>query len=417
MTTDTKGWDLVAGITQSALNREVAKLFAKGYLPSHIQQSIDIGIISGSIDLTLGCVTINLGGVTTGMAILSLPVTKGKLSVKGVSDFIMDGAVITVSTAVNQIEVETEQKEKQIRIYIDLLSEQTSIVVKVKGPKLTPQQEAVLNALLNLFFASLSPGKYYVGSVTLSGISVPVYLMPKTAAFSLVPNSTSGDLNELIILVKTLGSGGKKPYTDSVVPKNTDVVLLMSNERLLSNVVGGALAEQMKGATFTYSDNDYHMTNSVPFDKYQLRGARVSVTKGAIHIKLDIAAMHQAGGGINIYVKSDTSITVSYDTTKKQFVPTSTTPTPDTSWDLEWWVYLIAGLVAVLIGLVAGIVAIIVSVVVGAIANAVAAPEAGKAIDKIFKDALIPIKWPGDAFLVPSSVNFPDSLQISGKLS
>lgn len=416
MTTDTKGWDLVAGITQSALNREIATLFAKGYLPSHIQQSIEMGIISGSIDLTLRCATIDLGGVTTGMAVLSLPVTKGTLSVKGVPDFIMDGAVITVSTAVNQFEIETEQKEKQILIYLDLLSKQTSIITTVKGPKLTVVQEAVLNALLMVFFSSLSPGKYYVGSVTLSGIDIPVYLMPKTAAFSLVPNSASADLNELLILVKTLGGGGKKPYTDSVVPKNNDVVLLMSNERLLSNVVGGALAGQLKDATFTYSDNDYHMTNSVPFDQFQLRGARVSVTKGAIHIKLDVAAMHQAGGGINIYVKSDTGITVAYDAVKQQFVPTSTTPSPETSWDLEWWVYLIAGLVAVLLGLIAGIVAIVVAVVIAAIANSIAAPEAGKAIDKIFKDALLPIKWPGGTYLVPTSVNFPDSLQMPGKV-
>jgi len=70
----------------------------------------------------------------------------------------------------------------------------------------------------------------------------------------------------------------------------------------------------------------------------------------------------------------------------------------------------------VLLGLIAGIVAIVVAVVIAAIANSIAAPEAGKAIDKIFKDALLPIKWPGGTYLVPTSVNFPDSLQMPGKV-
>ncbi|MCP4214617.1 MAG: hypothetical protein GY765_08165 [bacterium] len=414
--TDTKGWDLVGGITQTALNREIALLFSKGYLPTHIVQDIDEGIISGSIDITLGEAVIDLGGVTEGMAVLNLSITKGTLKVKGLKDFDLDKGTITVSTAVAQIEVETEQKQKQILIYLDFLSKQTSITVKVEGPELTDLQKIVLNALLSLFFNSLKEGKFYMGTVDLTGIDVPDYLMPKRVAFSLVPDKDKVDLNELIVMVQTLGAGGEKPYREAIVPKSDDAVLLMANERLLSGAVGEALASELEDATFAYSDNNYYMTNTIEFQGYDLRGANVSVSDGAIHIKLNIAAMHQAGGGVNIYINSDTSITMAYDAEKQEFVSTSTTPDPATSWDFEWWVYLSLALIAVIVGLVYGIIAIVVSVIIGAIAGAVASPEAGKAIGKAFKSALLPIKWPAGELLVPTAVNLPKALQIPVKV-
>jgi hypothetical protein len=402
----TQGWDIVGAIDQKTLNAELDILYNNGGLPKHLEASSTKFII-GTLSADIERPTANLGGVTQGMAKLTFRISKGTLTLGKDKDTDLAGIFFTVSTAVNQVELHTDDGQKMVRIYLDFLSDDMVITIKAGGGPLEKDKDAldVLNLLLSRALRQLKKGAYYLGTVDRGALDIPDFLFPRLVAFTLVPHPVIPELNELLIMLQTIGRPGQKNYSDTLIPDGQGGVLLLSNERLLTNVVGEGLQEAIPTGNFAYGPNDFHLTARTKYEDNDLTGAHATVEGNAIHVKLNVAAMGRAGGGVNIYVDSDTKIVVTYDAGTATFQVTQETPPPSTSYTLEWWVYLTAALTGGMIG-------ILIALVIGEVSSMVAVGISEKEIKKAFEGALKPIKWPAGDYVTPTAVNFPEPLQM-----
>jgi hypothetical protein len=401
----TQGWDIVGAIDQKSLNTELGILYNHGGLPKHLEANSSKFII-GSLSADIEQPTANLGGVTQGMAKLTFKISKGTLTYGKGEETDLAGVFVTVSTAVNQVELHTDDGQKMVKIYVDFLSDDMVINLKVGG-SLEKDRDAqdILNFLLTRALRQLQKGAYYLGTVDRGALHIPDFLFPRLVAFTLVPHPTIPELNELLIMLQTIGLSGQKNYSDTLIPDGRGGVLLLSNERLLTNVVGEGLKDAIPTGNFAYSPNDFHLTGRAKYGDNDLTAAHALIESNAIHVKLNVAAMGRAGGGVNIYVVSDTKITVTYDSGSATFQVTQETLPPKTSYTLEWWVYLTAALTG-------GVIAIIIASVIGEVSALVAVGISEEEIKKAFEGALKPIKWPAGDYVTPTAVNFPEPLQM-----
>jgi len=400
----TQGWDIIGAIDQKFLNAELDTLYNRGGLPSHIEASIS-KFITGTLSADIERPVANLGGVTQGMAKLTIRISKGTLTVGKDEETDLSGVYFTVSTAVNQVEIHTDG-QKTVKIYLDFLSEDMAITLKVGGA-LEKDKDAqdLLNLLITRALRKLEKGTYFLGTVDRGALDIPDFLFPRLVAFTLVPHPTVPEMNELLVMVQTTGPAGQKNYNDTLIPDGRGGVLLLSNERLLTNVVGDGLKDAIPTGSFAYSPNDFHLTGKAKHGDEDITAAHASVEGNAIHVKLNVAAMGRAGGGVNVYVSSDTKIVVTYDAASATFLVTQEMPSPKTSYTLEWWVYLTAIVTGGLLGL-------IIAAIVGDVVRIVAVGISEKEIKKAFEGALKPIKWPAGEYVTPTAVNFPDPLQM-----
>jgi hypothetical protein len=402
----TQGWDIVGAIDQRSLNAELDILYNNGGLPKHLEASITKFII-GTLSADIERPTANLGGVTQGIAKLTFRISKGTLTSGKDKNIDLAGTFFTVSAAVNQVELHTDDGQQLVRIYLDFLSDDMAITIIAGGGPLEKDKDAmdVLDLLLKRALRLLEKGAYYLGTVDRSALDIPDFLFPRLVAFTLVPHPLISDLNELLIMLQTIGPSGQRNYNDTLIPEGQGGVVLLSNERLLANVVGEGLQEAIPTGNFAYAPNDFHLTARATYGDNDLLGAHATVESNAIHVKLNVAAMGRAGGGVNIYVDSDTKIVVTYDAATATFQVTQDTPSPKTSYTLEWWVYLTAALTG-------GVIGVIIALVIGEVSSLVAVGISEKEIKKAFEGALKPIKWPAGNYVTPTAVNFPESAQM-----
>jgi len=147
------------------------------------------------------------------------------------------------------------------------------------------------------------------------------------------------------------------------------------------------------------------MTGPGPFEGHDLTGAVATVAGNAVHIRLNIAALGEFGGGINVYVDTDTMVTVRYDPASATFQPQPVTLPPNSHSEVEWWVWLLG----VFVG---GIVGPIVIAILRDLASSEGSRISFEKVNSSFKAALQPIKWPASEFVTPTEVNLPESLQL-----
>ncbi|WP_430412948.1 hypothetical protein [Kordia sp.] len=415
VTVDTKGWDMIAAITQTSLNENLLSAFNQGIIPKKIDSEIDFGGKS-NLNCEIGVPTMDLAGVTTDIANAEIPIVSGKFKAANFPEFDLTGAQITISAAVKQVELTVEGK-KQIKVYLDLLNDQAVYSVKVTGLS-NPTQQVILNALITLAMTKLKEDSYFLGTVDLEGVDVPDYFLPKKVAFTMVPGANKEpDINALLILIQTTGNGGSKIFESSTIPSGQKSSMLLSNKRLLLNLVGDQLKANIPNSNFNYSPNNLTLQNSIPYEGYTLKGLSVNVANNKISMLYDIAAYGQFGGGINIYVKAPADIQLSIQTKdgKQQIVTNTTTHDTDNSWTLEWWVYAaIAASGGTLLGIIGPIIAAIVAIVIASVAASVGGDRAKNALTQKLDSAIKPINWPAGKLYELTGVNLPNSLQITG---
>lgn len=415
ITSDTKGWDMIAAITQTSLNENLLSAFNQGIIPKNIDAEIDFGGKS-TINCEIEAPIMDLAGVTTDIANAEISIVKGKFKAANFPEFDLAGGTITISTAVKQVELTVEGK-KQIKVYLDLLNDQAVYSVKVTGLD-DPTQQVILNALITLAMTKLKEDSYYLGTVDLEGVDIPDYFLPKKVAFTMVPGpNKEPDINALLILIQTIGSGGSKIFESSTIPSGQKSSLLLSNERLLLDFIGNQLKENIPNSNFNYSPNNVSLSNSIPYDGYTLNGLSVNVSGNKINMLYDIAAYGEFGGGINIYVKAPADIQLSIQTKdgKQKILTTTTTHDTDNSWTLEWWVYAaIAASGGTLLGIIGPIIAAIVAIVIASVAASVGGDRAKDALTQKLDSAIKPINWPAGQIYELTGVNLPNSLQITG---
>jgi len=415
ITADTKGWDMIAAITQTSLNENLLSAFNQGIIPKNIDSEMNFGGKS-TINCELGVPIMDLTGVTTDIANAEIPIVKGKFKAANFPVFDLTGGTITISTAVKQVEL-TVQGKKQVKIYLDLLSDQAIYSVKITGLD-NPTQQVFLNTLITLAMTKLKEDSYYLGTIDLEGVNIPDYFLPKKVAFTMVPGpNREPDINALLILIQTIGSGGSKVFESSTIPSGQKSSLLLSNERLLLDFIGNQLKENIPNSNFNYSSNKVSLSNSIPYDGYTLTGLSVDVSGNKINMLYDIAAYGEFGGGINIYVKAPADIQLSIQTKggKQEILTTTTTHDTDNSWTLEWWVYAaIAASGGTLLGIIGPIIAAIVAVVIASVTASVGSDRAKDALTKKLDSAIKPINWPAGQVYELTEVNLPNSLQIIG---
>ena len=417
-TIDTQGWDLVAGISQSALNAALQSAYDRDKLPHAVTRTAELNGLAVSIDLRLGAPAVDLARAEPDVAVIDIPITsESTFSIQGIIERPLAGGTVSIQTALSQIRIDV-QGSPRARVFIDLLSDRAVFNLSLRWTT-EPWIQALLDLIVASAFRALPPGQYPIADVDL-GAALPSWLIPQEVDFSMYrAGDRNPDVSALLILVKTLGPGGSKVFTDTIIPVTATSAILVSNERLLRNVLGQELTRQLPGAAFNYAPNHLTLAQRFPFGEYMVEGISARVENGEIKLDFLIAGYHVAmtGGGLNIAVLSPSSITVTIETAEGRHVlrPHTVTHPSTTAWWLEWWVYLVIGLAAVVGTLIGGIIAAMIAVTVGLIAQSIAGPLAQGIISAQLTSGVQTVTFAGIPQYEMDTVSLPGPLRVLGQ--
>lgn len=433
----TKGWDLIAAITQQSLNSILPVAFNKSSIPTEISEVLDLGILGTvQVDVTIDAPTVDLSpdqsSGDSSFTGIKFPITGGTVSANGNSEDVPPGT-LEVVTNLKYVEVDftngTSGNNKVVQLSLDFDSDLAFYNVIFDDPGYGDDIITFIEEGLTRFLQNLPDGSINLGQVNFPAkISA---LAPVGEADFAVQKANDPDQNTLMLLMMT--ESGTRP-TDpnatnfSSVPPflsaGKQSALYMSNRLLIEEIITPQLSNSLgiaESSWVTTGDqttpyiasfegdapigNEYDMTlESLSASVNESQQVQASYTVDAKPVDL--------GSIYYIEVKGDIFVAIDCNGNTISFQTTSDDGSGSIHCPLWAWAIVIAAIIAtggtLSIG-IAMLVAIVVPIVVNLISFPVTLPDS---LNTEINDALGSFTWPAQQLLSLESIQLPGDLVI-----
>jgi hypothetical protein len=381
----TQGWDLVAGITQAALDEVMSALYDKGEIPKTISAKVPIPVL-GDVEVTLEITapTIDLDPPAAkgqpSMVGLTIPFTSG--TIKGSEEKTIPPGSIEIVTEVAYVQLEETPDGTTDRLSFDLASGNAIYEVVIEDPSWPQTLKEMLATALKSYFQSLAPASFYLGDVQIP--KEDAELAPAGKSDFAIQIAAEPGRNVLLLLMQTPSSEGPGSLdfskVSSLVPAGQKSVLYVSNRLLVQKIVAPAVAGGLEVplSSFTASGNA-KTSNSSTFSgqkqfggEYEPELVRLELKVGGgkqILANYKVLAYPISGSvgheAMQVEVDGGLLITPTLEASTQTITFATAAGSNSGSLKFVWWVWTIfAVLIAVTFGTGAAILGIVLAIVV-----------------------------------------------------
>lgn len=409
------GWDMIVATRQGIINRGLQAL----YKPQIIDTEVDDQLF-GKVKIYVKIGAPVVGTVSGGgrMGRVALPLLEGYLRMQNGTQINLGGGTLTITSNLVAIEAKLQPKPgegKNYDIFVDIKKDDAVYDVKLQGTS-EPSAEALIAATLKAYLKKAGGHEYQLATVNLdkqlpSEISD---LVPRVADFTFVEHSTPAETTFAALLL----NDPKKPrggsyFNASMMPSDSKIAALISNEIFISQVVLPALKNALKGQTRSGAapelkaslgaDGSWHISNpshiDIKHEKYKpwMEKNSLDCFVGDGKLKLAIEIRNTLGateGKINADVAWKMVLKV--DAEGKQTIQLEQVDYRETkSARMEWWGWLIAALFGLIGVIVAAIILLIVYLAIPSLR------------DNLFVIPMKAIEWPAQSGMKLDTIGLP----------
>ena len=386
----TSGFDLLVQVSENELNDQIATAFLAGSIfPSSVSVPVNTGSIVGTVDLNFNTPVADLDRPSPQMG-LTVPFTNSQLQLTAPAAATLAplGGAITI---VHGITVIAEGSNRIAAMDFNSGAPNVTVVFDAAS-------QAVLAPALTAAGLTLAQAQSTVAGLVLQQLQTSIHridLSPpvpvtndtnpiKVSSFEVTTvNDTTATDRDCIAFGVRMGNdpgGDIHGVTSSFIPAGSQSLLIASNFWVLGRTTREFMTDKLglkklglkPEDVFEYDPNTKRLRLKNPFPA---PGGQGKVTNLEVYIegnriRVDGRATDSGTGWSAV---SNFTFFIDVALAGGSFSLTATTPSVDTDWDLEWWVWLTTlGAGAWIGGIIGAIVSAIVLAIVQAVAGSIA---------------------------------------------
>ncbi|MGN6371782.1 MAG: hypothetical protein ACTHM1_02150 [Solirubrobacteraceae bacterium] len=435
----TKGWDLIASVTQEALNTTVAAAFNKGEIPHTITQPIKLGPLGeGTVTVNVEAPTVDLNpnaaAGQSGFVGIKLPIVSGML--KFTKEIPIPAGSIEVVTNISYVHLDSERGGTTERLSLDFNNKLAVYNVIIEEPTWEQDFTEFVEIALKDYFQSLAPGAIYLGDVEIPK-SAEAFAPVGESDFAIQVNTSKPSENVLLLLMTT--SSGKIPpepgATDfsevpSLVPSGRKSALYISNRLLIEGLIVPALEESLKlqASSFSFSGSPTSLYSATFSGDLKLAGEyepeltnlNLSVNgSGQVQGNYEVHAhpLFNAGETYYVLVNGSIFVTPSLNTTTQaiSFATSANSGSGTIKCSVLGWIIVAAAIIAsfgTLGAFIAAVLAIVVPIIITQLKFPVSLPTS---LLSSIENSLGSFVWPAQKSYPLAALELPGDLVFIGE--
>ena len=371
----TGGFDLLVQLSESEINEQIAAASIMGTLfPISMSIPVNSPPLVGTVEVSFGTPSINLDPAPN--VSLVVPITNLSLTITAPAVFgpILIGGTITITDSIQvvnngatmQIAMDFNAGPPAVTVVFDATSAGAlAPFLTAVGMNINTAQTMVASMVLSSL-QSTNGGMFLLSpEIPVADDTDPATIFNFDVRTFNDNSALDRDCLSIGIRMSSASGGNINLINSNLMPPGVNSMVMMSNNWLLGQVMRRQVANAL-GISLSDIDTPFRLNRSIPAPGGEGTLTRLIAFVDGNRIKVEGTAVASGSGwdaesNFHFFISLalvDGSITIS-----------SSQPVVDTDVDLEWWVWLAAGLLG---GLFGGIVGAIVAIIVTAIVEAVA---------------------------------------------